>query len=493
MNFKKMFVELAGRCFKKTQTRRRIAGLSTTAIESLEERVVLYALSGDEWPSPKLITISFVPDGTNIGGTPSNMFAAFNGNTDLVGRWQDQILKAAQTWAQNTNINFVLVSDSGILEGGGDYQQGAPTYGDIRISGVPLGTVSAPLAAAFMPNPDNNSSLAGDFYFNTSDVFGVGTNYDLFTVAAHEIGHTLGLDHTAYGPNAEMWSTYNGTKLTYSSDDIAGIRAIYSSGAARSVDQFDAGAGNNTFATAADITNDAVRLKKWIIEDGLDITTNSDVDYYKVVIPIGAVSKGLSLMAPKLTVYAANQTTILGSADGTGQYGATLSVPINGVVQDQVLYIKVEGATATPFGIGAYGLTVDLGGTKTPAVTLPNTLLKNGNPIVAGGGQADSVEDFGTSETDPNAPTIAVESVTRKAAVVSGTTAAGSLVTVYLDGLAVGTSTADNSGKWSFTLAGKLSAGMHRFTATATDSDGLTTGQSKAAIGTGIVARRNRK
>lgn len=501
MNFKKAFVELASRCFKKAETRRRASGLKATAIESLEERVVLYALSGDQWPSPELITISFEPDGTNIGGMSSNMFATFNANPNLAGQWQDIILKAAQTWSQYTNINFALVSDSGITAGTGDYQQGSPTYGDIRIGAVAFGTVNAPLGSAFMPSPDNNSSLAGDLFFNTSYPWGNGTTYDLFTVASHEIGHALGLDHTAAGANAEMWATYSGTKPNFSSDDIAGIRAIYSGGAARSADRFDVGTGNNTFATAKDITGDLVRLKKWAIEDGLDITTNTDVDYYKIVIPrwsdpnitIGVVSKGLSMLAPKVTVYAANQTTVLGSANGLGQYGATLSVAINGVTEDQVLYIKVEGATTTsPFGIGAYGLTVDVGGVKTPTVTLPNTLLKNGNPIVSGGGQADSVDDFGTSEPDANAPTIAVESTSRKATVVSGTAAAGSLITVYRNGLAVGTTTADNAGKWRYTLVGKLSAGMHRLTATATDSNGASSAPSEAVVVTGTVRRRDR-
>ena len=47
-------------------------------VESLESRVVLYSASGNFWPSAQVVTISFMPDGTNIGGRSSNLMAAFN-------------------------------------------------------------------------------------------------------------------------------------------------------------------------------------------------------------------------------------------------------------------------------------------------------------------------------------------------------------------------------------------------------------------------------
>lgn len=47
-------------------------------IEPLESRVVPYSTSGNAWPNPQLITLSFVPDGTNLGGVTSNLFSSFN-------------------------------------------------------------------------------------------------------------------------------------------------------------------------------------------------------------------------------------------------------------------------------------------------------------------------------------------------------------------------------------------------------------------------------
>src|SRR5262249_10191015 len=149
--------------------------------------------TGTKWPNPQLVTISFVPDGTIVGSNSSgyiysNLFATFNAKW-ATSTWENVILKAAQSWAAQTNLNFFVVSDSGAAIGSGNYQQGDPTMGDIRIGGYSIGT--GILAQAYMPPPSNNYSIAGDIQFNTSYTFNIGSTYDLFTVTAHEIGHTL--------------------------------------------------------------------------------------------------------------------------------------------------------------------------------------------------------------------------------------------------------------------------------------------------------------
>src|SRR5262245_31072400 len=74
--------------------------------EVLEERDLMYAASGNKWPNSQLVTISFMPDGTSLGGATSNLFATFNAKFGSPATWQNQILKAAQYWAQQTNLNF---------------------------------------------------------------------------------------------------------------------------------------------------------------------------------------------------------------------------------------------------------------------------------------------------------------------------------------------------------------------------------------------------
>ena len=74
--------------------------------------------------------------------------------------------------------------------------------------------------------------------FNTGQSFNVGSTYDLFTVAMHEFGHALGLGESSVSGAVE-YGTYTGRKTGLASDDIAGIRSIYSSNAARTADAYN--------------------------------------------------------------------------------------------------------------------------------------------------------------------------------------------------------------------------------------------------------------
>src|SRR4051812_44601097 len=99
-------------------------------LERLEDRTVPYAVSASAWANPQLITISFVPDGTVLGSNgsttiTSNLFSSF-GRFGSAANWQKEILRAAQVWAQQTNVNFAVVSDNGAPLGSGNYQQGDP-------------------------------------------------------------------------------------------------------------------------------------------------------------------------------------------------------------------------------------------------------------------------------------------------------------------------------------------------------------------------------
>jgi hypothetical protein len=118
----------------------RTAHHTRLRIESLEERFVPYSVTGSAWPNPQLVTLSLVPDGTLMttginGNVYSNLFATFNAKFGSTATWEDAILTAAQTWAQQANVNLSVVSDNGTTSGQGNYQQGDPSMGDIRIGG----------------------------------------------------------------------------------------------------------------------------------------------------------------------------------------------------------------------------------------------------------------------------------------------------------------------------------------------------------------------
>jgi hypothetical protein len=372
----------------RNRRRSTIAPRAHLCVESLESRLVPYSVSGNAWPHAQLVTLSFVPDGTNVGGS-SNLFASFNSRW-ATSTWQTQILRAAQVWAQQANLNFAVIGDSGAVIGSGSYEQGDPTMGDIRIGGYNFN--ASTLAAGYLPPPANNYSVAGDIQFNTGQAFNIGSTYDLFTVAVHEFGHALGLYHSSLS-TADMYGAYTTNKTALTSDDIAGIQAIYG---ARRADAYDAAGGDNSFSTAADITSQISSTSLTALVNNLDITTTSDVDYYTFTAPTGTngtlsvqvQSSGLSLLSPTLTVYAADQSTVLASVCGSGQYGATLKATINGITAGQRFYVKVAGATGSAFGTGAYALGLSFGANAAPTAASPNTQTLAGSTPSSTGGQA---------------------------------------------------------------------------------------------------------
>ncbi len=362
-------------------------------VESLETRLAPYAVSGNAWPHPELVTISIAPDGTDLGGIGSNLVRSLNARFGSQSVWQDQILKAAQAWAQQTNLNFSFVADNGAPAGAGSYQQGGVGMGDIRIYGYNFGGPT--LAAAYLPPPVNNYSIAGDVVLNTGQTFNIGSTYDLFTVFSHEIGHALGFVHSSI-ITATMYSAYTGNKPALTSDDIAGIRSIYSNNNPRTPDGYNY--SNYSVQTAADLTPWISPITKLVIGGAMDITSTSQVEFFTAVAPLGTSSQlkvtvqssGLSLLSPAVYVYDSS-INLVGWASGAGQRGTTLNVTVNGVTAGARYYVGVVGADSSPFGTGKYAFAMNFGPYATPAVPPPNTVTANGNPLSGGGGIANKV------------------------------------------------------------------------------------------------------
>lgn len=480
---------------ERSSTRRK----SLPLVESLEGRVVLYSATGNAWPNPALITVSFMPDGTDLGGVSSNMFAAFNGNAALINRWQNQVLQGLQLWAQQTNINFSVVPDDGAPEGTGAFQQGDPNHGDIRIGGYNFG--NSALATTYQPPPINSTSISGDIILNTGQPFNIGMTYDLMTVIAHEAGHTLGLDHSTVASNVEMYPTYT-AKKNLAADDVNGIRSIYSAGAPRSGDVY--GTTNSTKTTATDL-NSVINGAMSTVIPNLDITTVGSSDWYKLTVPAGTngtvkvmvQSLGLSLLAPRVTLTrvsptASSSVPLVATLSGAGTYGATLTVSLSSATAGQQFYIQVQGADNTQMGTGRYALGITFDGSTpqleaSPVVqTLVPTIISGGGGYAVGASRINALAalmGFGDSFA-VTAPTITgithdtgvnhYDGVTNaRRFAINGFAPAGESVVLYRDGQPIGNCIADSHGQWSYNVRGYgLPDGVYRFTAQAIDPAG---------------------
>ncbi len=346
------------------------------SLERLEPRELLYAVSGNVLPHPELVTVSFMPDGTDIGGSPSALFGTMNTKWTAT-TWQKEILKGLQDWAANSNLNFSVVSDDASAFGscggsGSDCNvQGDANFGDIRVGAIDL---TSYLGVGMFPPPSNADTTAADFILNTKTTWNIGSSYDIHTVAAHETGHAIGMSHSTTS-TAMMYSAYTSVKSALTSDDKSGIQKIYG---VRTADAYDKVASNGSMSTPTNITT-SIDSNKQITLTGLDITTTSDIDYYKFTIPSGSASSmtikmqssGISLLAPTLKLYDSSKKLISGKSI-TGGYNSTvqLTQPISA---GQVYYIYADGADSTVFGTGAYALQVNMGTGSLTTVSSTNT------------------------------------------------------------------------------------------------------------------------
>ncbi|OCT93196.1 matrix metalloproteinase-18 [Xenopus laevis] len=129
------------------------------------------------------------------------------------------IQKAFKVWSDVTSLTFTRiydgVSDIEMLFASKDHKDFLPFDGP---SGV--------LAHALAPG-DN---MGGDVHFDADEKWTSGSaGVNLFLVAAHELGHSLGLDHSKES-NALMYPTYryiNPNTFQLPQDDISGIQSLY--------------------------------------------------------------------------------------------------------------------------------------------------------------------------------------------------------------------------------------------------------------------------
>lgn len=132
---------------------------------------------------------------------------------------RDVLREAFATWSRVSPLYFEEKSSGDVDI---DMLFGARDHGD----SYPFDGASKVLAHAY--GPIYSTSIKGDVHFDDDETWTTDdapTGSDLLIVATHELGHSLGLDHSR-DPNSLMYPYY-GASNTVAQDDILGIQYLY--------------------------------------------------------------------------------------------------------------------------------------------------------------------------------------------------------------------------------------------------------------------------
>lgn len=177
-----------------------------------------YALTGYRWPG-EAPTVSFMINNPGF-------------NDATAGTIQQQntaIFNAANVWNTQSGTNFTIQIN-----------------GDTNVTSVESDGVNAIIIrneshperiaeAVWSYDPSSNTILGCDIVFYDRDhnfsVTGQGDGIDIQSIAIHELGHCLGLDHSTVADSV-LLREYAGVRQRLGDDDISGIRSIYRIGTA---------------------------------------------------------------------------------------------------------------------------------------------------------------------------------------------------------------------------------------------------------------------
>jgi len=328
--------------------------------ESLEERRLLSASSFGR-SNTAAVTLSFVPDGTEIIDQTTDLFHSFNSiaSSDV---WQGAILRAFQTWAVHTNADIGLVNDGGDAFGSAGATQGDPRFGDIRIGSMSMGPG---VMALSIPQDVVSGTWVGDVIFNSD------ANYtsvdDIFAVAVHEAGNVFGLKDST-DPSSPMLS--GGTIPTSTSPTLTDLAALDALFGSRQMDRNEEDGDEEDSGDRNDTVDDATRLRTSRgngfdgstptvaygdvgSQDDVDVVRFDPVDDYEGPMTIEVRTAGISQLRARVRVYDRDGELVASGEAAKGGDNVSVHIP---EADESRYYINVDSRDGELSSIGGYAI-----------------------------------------------------------------------------------------------------------------------------------------
>ncbi|MCC6510869.1 MAG: matrixin family metalloprotease, partial [Pirellulaceae bacterium] len=339
-------------------------------LERLERREVM-ATFGVPWPEPRNLSVSFPSDNASIGAYPNQLREKLDQVTDRQV-WQEEVLRAFQTWAVHANINVGLVADRGDDFGTIGLTTNDPRFGEFRVGAFDQGST---LASA-SPFGTRNGTWSGDILLNTKTNYFLGDwqstspitvpapnangpAVELYSVLLHETGNALGLaDNNTAG--AVMNGLYSGPNGRLKASDIAEIRRLYGA----RTDPFEP-RSNNTLGSSTPITYPAGYRGLTPVSRMGSVNSTADVDVYRFTplrnqekVTVRLWAAGISLLKAQLEVLD-RKGNKLADVKADSIFNNNLQLEIGSLSDHTLLYIRVAKNSQDVFSVGDYRLELD--------------------------------------------------------------------------------------------------------------------------------------
>ncbi len=323
--------------------------------------VANFTVHDDGWDGPGQGSVNLTYHFEN--GTP-----AIAGDLEL-----DEVARALKMWTDYAAITWTSTATVG-LSRSADIKWASHAHGDDNPFDGPGGI----LAHAFFPAPPNPEPIAGDIHFDLDETWQIGSFPDMFSVALHEAGHSLGLIHSD-DPAAVMYGFYHQV-TALNQDDINAIRSIYATaGGAQPFTVFNDGTATlSVTSIAPDSPAPWISLPPptpFDVEPGTSTAVTVSVDL--TLAPGGQSMRRLLVVSndpdespypDAVNVVVSNPPTPTPTQTSTATATATIS------------FTPTRTRTRTPTGTPTATRTVTPTGTRTPTRTKTNTATSTPTP-----------------------------------------------------------------------------------------------------------------